>query len=513
MSIQSSMEWEIDAATGNANNGGGYDGTSGTPGTNYAWGLGQTTIAYTDLETDGGTLSVMCSVARPFIAADVGNVINITAGTHATTGRYQILSVAGGKATVDRNWATEDNTDHNDGAGTLGGALAGIVNAFFQSATSPIAAGNKIWLKYNAATYSFGTAANITAGPAGSATAPILLSGYYSTHGDNPTIASGNQPTIAHSTYGWAYGNDWVTQFLTRTAATTSSTYAVTIGAGGRVRCEKLVHSGSGRGYNVPTYAILLDAEISGTGSVGVNLAASSLVRNCYVHDCGRANSIGIYANGATSAIIEGNAVESCTFGLSITNSSSVYIHNNTIVNCKTGVYGTTASFCEVANNIIAYCGTGILWDTQTDINFFENNNIYGCDAATSGVATTGTWAPVGGTTNDPSFVTSVATGADGATNASPGTTFTSAGSNFSTVSTSDYLCVWSGTGATVGVYAISAVAPGGDNTKLTLATSPGNSASAIHFGIVKGGTSTNLSLSAGSACLGAGHGIGLGVG
>ena len=74
-----------------------------------------------------------------------------------------------------------------------------------------------------------------------------------------------------------------------------------------------------------------------------------------------------------------------------------------------------------------------------------------------------------------------------------------------------DYLCIWSGTGATAGVYAISSVA--GAPNSITLATSPGNSASAIHWGIVKGGTTTDLSLQAGSACLGAGYGINLGVG
>ena len=104
MSLNANLVWEVDAATGNVINGGGFDAISGTPGTDYTYGVGQTVITYADIGTDGATTTVMCSVIRPFTAADVGNIINITSGTHATVGRYQILSVTGGKATVDQAW-------------------------------------------------------------------------------------------------------------------------------------------------------------------------------------------------------------------------------------------------------------------------------------------------------------------------------------------------------------------------------------------------------------------------
>jgi hypothetical protein len=134
---------------------------------------------------------------------------------------------------------------------------------------------------------------------------------------------------------------------------------------------------------------------------------------------------------------------------------------------------------------------TGANWTTATQIVDVPKCVWYGNTTDVSGVSkgaanTTGT---------DPQFTSGVIKGTDGETNSSPGTTFTSTGSNFSTVSTSDTLVVKAGSGASLGVYVISAVAPGGDNTKLTLATSPGASKTGITFGIVLGGTATNLSV------------------
>lgn len=508
MAIASSMQWEIDAASGNDANGGGFDDTSGTPGTNYAWGAGQTTIAYADLKTDGASLNVMVSAARNFVAADVGNVLNITGGTHATTGRYQILSVASNKATVDRNWATEDNSDHADGAGTLGGAMAGIVAAFIQAATTPMVAGNKLWLKYNAAPYALPSA--ITVGVAGTAVLPVLFSGYYAAHGDNPTISSGQQPTIAHTTYNLSLATFWKKCFITHTVATTSATYGVTLSTSAVDECSKILHSSSGRAWSGGANTKILGCELTGIGSgtIGILSGTGGIVRNCYVHDC-KFSTCAIQASGA-NAQIERNVIETCNVAIALADSAGIVVSENTILNCVTGISAATAGPVLIENNIIAYCGTGILWTTQTDSNLFVNNNIYGCATPTSGIATTGTWAPIGGTTNDPAFITAIATGTTATTNSAPGTTFTATGL-LAGVSTSDYLCVWSGTGATAGVYAISSVAGAPDS--ITLATSPGASASAIKWGIVKGGTTTDLSLSSTSACIDAGYGLAAGLG
>lgn len=54
----------------------------------------------TDLAVDATTNTKVSSGTYTFVAADVGGHIDITAGTGYTTGRYRIVSVAAGAATL-----------------------------------------------------------------------------------------------------------------------------------------------------------------------------------------------------------------------------------------------------------------------------------------------------------------------------------------------------------------------------------------------------------------------------
>lgn len=191
MAFNNTIAFEVDAATGNSVNGGGFDNTSGTPGTNYAWGAGQTVISYTDLATVGVS-AIVTSVGRAFIAADVGNVLNITSGTNFTSGRYQIASVSAGAATLDRNCTTGVGASGN---AKLGGSLATIqqgINAAFISAGAVESCA--VWVKKGAYT---STLALTTSGSVGTANFNFRILGYNSSHNDNPTPQSGNQPTFA----------------------------------------------------------------------------------------------------------------------------------------------------------------------------------------------------------------------------------------------------------------------------------------------------------------------------
>lgn len=73
-------------------------------------------IAYTDLTTTGA-VAIVHSVARPFIAGDVGTVLGIASGTNFTPGVYVVQSVTTGAATLDRTCATGVGAS---GVGTLG---------------------------------------------------------------------------------------------------------------------------------------------------------------------------------------------------------------------------------------------------------------------------------------------------------------------------------------------------------------------------------------------------------
>src|SRR5438876_9228197 len=76
-------------------------------------------FTYSDLVIGNPTTTSLTSVARPFSTCDIGNSIRISGGTGFTTGLYEIVSVAGNVATMDRAVGTAGSTS---GAGRLGGA-------------------------------------------------------------------------------------------------------------------------------------------------------------------------------------------------------------------------------------------------------------------------------------------------------------------------------------------------------------------------------------------------------
>src|SRR5260370_4868451 len=105
MAFAGSVAWEVRPTAGSDSNGGGFDATSATPGTDSSQ-QNAAQIAYTDLVIDGTTNTKCTSAANPFGAAHVGNIINVTSGTGFTVQRVQIMSVAGTTATVDKSLGT-----------------------------------------------------------------------------------------------------------------------------------------------------------------------------------------------------------------------------------------------------------------------------------------------------------------------------------------------------------------------------------------------------------------------
>ncbi len=177
MALAATTEWDV-RTTGSDSNGGGFDTASaGTDGSQ-----GAVIFAYTDLVISGAT-SHLASVARAFVSTDVGNVINITGGTGFTTGRYQVLSVSSGIATMDRPVGTLASTG---GTGNLGGSLL-TINAGLS--TVPVA-GNKVHIK--AGTYTLTTVVTTV-------NAQISVVGYQTTHNDGgtkPLITTATNSTV-----------------------------------------------------------------------------------------------------------------------------------------------------------------------------------------------------------------------------------------------------------------------------------------------------------------------------
>ena len=86
--ISAAMEWDV-RTTGNDGNGGAF--TRGATGTDFSQ-QNAAQVSYVDLIV-GATTTQVTSVLHAFGATAVGNIINITAGTGCTTGRFEVLKV------------------------------------------------------------------------------------------------------------------------------------------------------------------------------------------------------------------------------------------------------------------------------------------------------------------------------------------------------------------------------------------------------------------------------------
>jgi len=120
MAVSVDTVWEV-RTSGDDTNGGGF--VDGATGTDYSQ-QDAAQVTYTDLVIGStGNENKLTSAGNPFTAAHVGNIINITGGASFTTGRYQVVSVAAGVATMDRLVGGAGATG---GTGKLGGAFATV---------------------------------------------------------------------------------------------------------------------------------------------------------------------------------------------------------------------------------------------------------------------------------------------------------------------------------------------------------------------------------------------------
>lgn len=197
MAIAAATVWEL-RTTGSDNSGGGF--VAGASGTDFS----QQDAAQangTDLVIDGTTNTLVSSATHNFVAADVGNLIQITAGTGFTTGFFQIVSVAANKATLDRSAGVLSSTA---GTWAMGGALASPGKL-----ASGIVGGNTAWVK--SGTYTFTSAStNIAGGCMSINVSPVRIFNYEVTRGDNGAkstlIADGVITTFTLLTLGSSAG-------------------------------------------------------------------------------------------------------------------------------------------------------------------------------------------------------------------------------------------------------------------------------------------------------------------
>lgn len=464
MAVSASTVWEV-RSTGTAGNvnGGGF--VTGASGTDYSQ---QDASQYsgTNLASANGTTnpSVITSATHNFVAADVGNIIRISAGTNWTTGWYQIVSVAANAATLDRAVGTAAGL--SNGTFAVGGAIslnsATTDNAFFGA----IAAGNTVWVKNGSLTI-----AQASTGAAGGASQPIMMKGYNSSRGDNPTGSS--RPTLALGANTFTVGNNWDVYncIFTGTAAGIFSS-----ASNGKVINCKFTNNSTTAARNclvLGTNGYAFNCEAICYRGAAIAFSTAAQVINCYIHD----SDTGILNSGTTNAsTITGNIIESnVTYAIRMAgaNTGSTWIAGNTLYGGenKTGtglsmISGNTA--IRFINNIIYGFATGVSHaDSAQTICFDDYNDYFNNTADVSG------WTK--GSNDkalDPGF-TSVAQ-KTGTTATTSGSVLTQSGADFSTVTDNrDFCYIVSGTGITAGQYLITSHT----TTTLTLDIAPGTSA------------------------------------
>jgi hypothetical protein len=179
MAISAATVWEV-RTTGNDSNGGGF--VAGASGSDYSQ-QDAAQYTFTDLASTNGTNASpqVTSASHNFVAADVGNIIHVTAGTNWTQGFYQIVSCAANAATLDK--ACGSSATLSGGTYAVGGALQSIPKVI-----AAMVGSNTVYIKTG--TYTITAAQLVTV--SGNSNGATTFIGYSSSRTDlgQPTITT-----------------------------------------------------------------------------------------------------------------------------------------------------------------------------------------------------------------------------------------------------------------------------------------------------------------------------------
>jgi len=322
--------------------------TSGTnpPGADLSQSNGSTK-SYTDIIV-GGTTTTATSVARPFVPADVGNLINVASGCTVQTVEITAVS-ATNVATFDKSLGTAASTC----VGELGGAKLTL------SATELLAvAGNRINVK--SGTYT----ETLTMTISGGAGTPRNWDGYLSSHLDAPSGTDRPLIDATSLTNGVAVvattGNAF--SYL-RIANATGANVTGTTGGSLWYRCKSSGAAGDGFAETTSGNLTLDECESASNSGYGVSASGTQLVViGSYIHD----NTLaGVLSTSVGSLFMCHDIVEmNAASNVSIASPTVAIVTNSTIDGASGGTsdgiqLGTssTGRFTVLADNAITNSG------------------------------------------------------------------------------------------------------------------------------------------------------------
>ncbi len=379
------VQWNVQTGTsltiGSNANGGGF--VSGGTGTDYskqaAAQFSGTTLASTNGTTGGGC--TITASTHNFVATDVDNIIQISAGTNWTTGFYRVVSAAANAATLDR--ACGSSATLSSGTWALGGALATLAQAYSacqSGAATPSAP--TVWVN--------GTSTiTTTLTPDGAACPAITTQGYSATYGDSGraiiTTATNSTRLIS-----FAGSNGWATfrqiDFTTSAGTPTNLIYASTSNIYYSLLIDNCTLTGGTiqilGDFNTDYYfhhLTILNSHLTGASSDGIRNGGNTYIIGSKI------DSEGGYANNQQSQITP--QVVMCIDSV---------IQGNTAggINMPQGTGGASISWgCNYYNNTT----TGWSMATRQAIlmynNMFDSNTTAGIGGGSNTISTNGTVA------------------------------------------------------------------------------------------------------------------------
>lgn len=379
MALSGPIAWDV-RTTGDDNNGGGFDRSAA--GTDYSQ-QDTSQKSGTDLAIHASDSTKVQPVAAGVAAADVGNLVKITAGTGFTTGTYLIIAQGGGYWTLDRSAGTIGSTG---GTYKMGGARLTIASAVGDSISQ-----HEIWVK--SGTYTITSQIDVS-------NRILAIYGYGTSHGD-----LGTKPLITTSTNSIAMINGPGFTYRLALSNLSFSTTAGTPGTGfksaqGQLVASDCIFDGFARGIDANTISLeflrCIRVEVKNCTAYGVVTAASgssTILCDCFIHD----NNVGVYSanntSDCTAVFIRNRIVDNTTVGLNqVVGQAPVVLIGNTIANNGTdGVAagGINQLYWIVYNNI--FYGNGgyainFTWGSGTTTGEFQplrnGPNAYGTNVS-----------------------------------------------------------------------------------------------------------------------------------
>lgn len=357
--LSATVLWELRSA-GATTNGACFDSGVAVPGTDYSQ-QNSSQFSGTNLAINAVTNTQVLSATHNFVASDEGNCIHITAGTGFTTGWYEILDTTANEAILDRSPGAIGITG---GTWALGGA-GFIEDAVLEAPT----AGNVFYLK-NDGTHTL--TGNIAILKTGNTTSNIIINGYNSVRGDNPTLTS--RPTIAagSNTTNWASGGWTFKNFI----ITTTSTNGLSINAISRASNLKSTNSSGSADLFALNCAssrcAIVDSEAISTNGNAINCTnTDNILQHNYIHDS--KVGVNLQASGTNSAI-SGNIFDTNVTGITGSIMGQLIISGNTFYNSTTCILGVRDS-SYLISNIFNTCTTAVSWDALRNGSFDDYNN------------------------------------------------------------------------------------------------------------------------------------------